>query len=116
MGRAAVSAMIVPINSQAGGNESLNQPLVSANVFTHAMGDLDDAACRPFALPSGAGHAQAVCTGKPKPGGRNRRGLEVVNCHAISGEIVFHFSLTCLNHRGTLRSSERGRVQYAAYW
>src|SRR5262249_5749560 len=55
---ATVSTMIVCVNRYPDGNQSFDQARVAAEVLTHPMRDLNDAAHRSLAIPPGRRHVQ----------------------------------------------------------
>ena len=90
--REAVTSMIIPVNSEAGRHQSLDQVVIAANVFAHAVGNLDDAAGSALAVPADTGDARPVCAGKSEVSGRKhgifqRLGFNVLETleHAFRG-------------------------------
>src|SRR5262245_30330851 len=59
-----VAAMIVPVDRPAIRDESLDHMVVPADVFSHAVRDLNHAAHRSLALPLPAYDGHAVTAGK----------------------------------------------------
>src|SRR5262249_31382746 len=79
-----VSTMIVCVNRYPDGNQSFDQARVAAEVLTHPMRDLNDAAHRSLAIPPGRRHVQTVGTRESKFDRRKRDELSVVWRHRPS--------------------------------
>lgn len=71
VGREAVPAMIVGVDSETCGNERIDGVGVAPHVFAHPVSDLNNGAGRAPAVPAGARDAQSVGAGQSESLYRN---------------------------------------------
>src|ERR1043165_96200 len=89
--RAAVPAMIVSVDCQTGGIQKFDRLAVTADVFTHAMSNLDHAARWTMTIPTKASHSQSVRARKVELGGRSVCGI----CDLSRHRVLLHLPWNC---------------------
>src|SRR6185312_13437426 len=80
---AAVPAMIVSVDCQTCRIEGFDRFAVTADVFAHAVGDLDHATRWTMTVPTKANHFQSVRARKVELGRRSDCGIRYLSRHRV---------------------------------